>query len=39
VNHEPPTLNENDLVEFTAVSTDKGLSAEDVTIVREAPNY
>lgn len=39
VNHEPPTLNEDDLVEFTPVSTEKGLSAENVTIIQEAPNY
>lgn len=39
INDEPQTLKENDLVEFTLVQTDKGLSAENVTVVREDPNF
>ena len=36
INREPPTLKENDRVEFTAVSGEKGPEARAVTVLTEA---
>jgi CspA family cold shock protein len=36
INREPQTINENDRVEFTVVSTDKGPQAQDVIVLAEA---
>lgn len=37
INRDPPTLNENDKVEFTVAPGEKGPEARDVIVLLEAP--